>query len=153
MGQGCVKSPVDCVCPLLIHSLRQRSFVANGYRVEYEWIMAVTRIVANLFSNDPIALAKFYADVFGLEIPLDMGWISFLTNDSYQKIELHAASQGGSGTELPVISIGVDDLDATEAAVRQSGAEVVYGPVTEDWGLRRFYFRDPAGNLINVVDS
>ena len=43
--------------------------------------MAVTRIVANLFSNDPIALAKFYADVFGLELPLDMGWISFLTND------------------------------------------------------------------------
>jgi hypothetical protein len=29
---------------------------------------------------------------------------------------------------------------------------VVYGPVTESWGLRRFHFRDPAGNLVNVVD-
>ncbi len=115
--------------------------------------MAVTRIVANLYTTDPIALAKFYEAVFGLDIPFDMGWISFLTNDSRQKIELHAASQGGSGTELPVISIGVDDLDSTEAAVRESGAEVVYGPVREDWGLRRFYFLDPAGNLINVIDS
>jgi len=23
----------------------------------------------------------------------------------------------------------------------------------EPWGLRRFFFRDPAGNLVNVVDS
>ena len=115
--------------------------------------MKVTRIVANLCTPDPIALAKFYKDVFGLDIPLDMGWISFLTNDDRQKIELHAASQGGSGTELPFISIGVDDLDAAEAAVRDAGAEIVYGPASEEWGLRRFYFRDPAGNLINVVDS
>lgn len=115
--------------------------------------MTVTRIVANLYTTDPIELAKFYKDVFALDIPFDMGWISFLTNDGRQKIELHAASQGGSGTDLPVISIGVDDLDATEAAVRDAGAEVVYGPVKEEWGLRRFYFRDPAGNLINVVDS
>ena len=86
-------------------------------------------------------------------IPLDIGWISFLKIDSHQKLQLHTASQGGSGTELPVISIGVDDVDSTEAAVREAGAEVVYGPVKEEWGLRRFYFRDPAGNLINVVDS
>jgi predicted enzyme related to lactoylglutathione lyase len=58
----------------------------------------------------------------------------------------------GSGNQLPVISIGVDDLDATENAVRAAGAEVVYGPVEESWGLRRFFFRDPAGNLVNVVD-
>jgi predicted enzyme related to lactoylglutathione lyase len=49
-----------------------------------------------------------------------------------------------------VISIGVDDLDVTETAVRAAGAEVVYGPVRESWGLRRFFFRDPAGNLVNV---
>ncbi|HHB81807.1 MAG TPA: glyoxalase [Aliiroseovarius sp.] len=115
--------------------------------------MAVTRIVANLFAPDPLALAKFYQEVFEMDVPLDMGWISFLVNGSTQKIELHAASQGGSGTELPVISIGVDDLDATEAAIRAAGAAIVYGPVTEDWGLRRFYFRDPAGNLVNVVDT
>ncbi|KCZ56714.1 VOC family protein [Hyphomonas chukchiensis] len=115
--------------------------------------MAVTRIIANLKAPDPMALAQFYKQVFDLDLPFDMGWIAFLTTDMTQKIELHTASQGGSGTDLPVISIGVDDLDATEAAVRAAGAEVVYGPVKETWGLRRFYFRDPAGNLVNVVDS
>jgi predicted enzyme related to lactoylglutathione lyase len=113
--------------------------------------MGVTRIVANLKAPDPMALAKFYKEVFELDIPFDMGWIAFLSKSSTQKIELHTASEGGSGRELPVISIGVEDLDATEAAVRAAGAEV--GPNKEDWGLRRFFFRDPAGNLTNVVDS
>lgn len=115
--------------------------------------MAVTRIVANLTAPNPIALAKFYQEVFELDLPLDMGWIAFLSKHTNQKIELHTASAGGSDTELPLISIGVDDLDATETAVRAAGAEVVYGPVKESWGLRRFFFRDPAGNLVNVVDS
>ncbi|HEY4029031.1 MAG TPA: VOC family protein [Caulobacteraceae bacterium] len=115
--------------------------------------MAVTRIVANLSAPDPMALAKFYKEVFELDLHFDMGWITFLTKETTQKMELHTASQGGCGTELPVISIGVDNLDATEAAVRMAGAEVVYGPVKEAWGLRRFYFRDPVGNLINVVDN
>ena len=113
----------------------------------------VTRIVTNLKARDPIALATFCKDVFDLNIPLDMNWITFLTNDETQIIELHTAAQGGSGTELPVISIGVEDLDATEAAVRGAGADIVYGPTIEKWGLRRFYFIDPAGNLVNVVDS
>ena len=81
-----------------------------------------------------------------------MGWITFLESSSTQQIELHAASEGGSGNHLPVISIGVDDLEYTLGAVRAAGAEVIYGPITEPWGLRRFFFRDPAGNLINVVD-
>lgn len=115
--------------------------------------MGVTRIVANLKAPDPMALANFYKEVFELDLPFNMGWIAFLSKGSTQKIELHTASEGGSGTELPVISIGVEDLDATEAAVRAAGAEVVYGPTKEDWGLRRFFFRDPAGNLVNVVDS
>lgn len=115
--------------------------------------MGVTRIVANLKAPDPMSLAKFYKEAFDLDLPFDMGWIAFLSTDSTQKIELHTASDGGSGTELPVISIGVEDLDATEAAIRAAGAEIVYGPVKEPWGLRRFFFRDPAGNLVNVVDS
>ncbi len=115
--------------------------------------MSVTRIVANLHAPDPLALAKFYKGVFGLDLELDMGWITFLGNAATQKIELHTATEGGSGTDLPTISVGVDDLDATLEAVRVAGAEIVYGPKTESWGLRRFFFRDPAGNLVNVVDG
>lgn len=115
--------------------------------------MAVTRIVANLTAPEPAALADFYRRVFELDLAFDMGWIAFLSTGSTQKVELHTASEGGGGTNLPVISIGVDDLDATLVAVRKAGGEVVYGPAKEPWGLSRFYFRDPAGNLVNVVDT
>ncbi|KCZ92174.1 VOC family protein [Hyphomonas johnsonii] len=47
----------------------------------------------------------------------------------------------------------MDDLDATVAAVRATGAKVVYRPVREAWELRRFDFRDPAGNRVNGVDN
>ncbi len=90
-----------------------------------------------------MALAKFYNEVFELDLPFDMGWIAFLNKDATQKIELHTASEGGSGAELPVISIGVEDLDATEVAVRAAGAGVVYGPTTEAWGRRRFSLAIP----------
>ena len=115
--------------------------------------MAVTRIVPNLSARDPRGLAMFYAQVFELDLTHDMSWIAFLENGAMQKIELHTASQGGPDQELPIISIGVSDLDAAITAVRAAGAVIVYGPVREDWGLRRFFFRDPEGNLVNVVDS
>jgi hypothetical protein len=47
-----------------------------------------------------------------------MGWIKFLSTATIQKAELQTASEGGSGMQLPVILIGVDDLDAAEKAVR-----------------------------------
>jgi predicted enzyme related to lactoylglutathione lyase len=115
-------------------------------------VVKVLRIVPNLPAADPAALAGFYARVFGLDLPLDMGWIAFLTGAGrQQQIELHTAAQGGSGPAVPAISIEVDDLAAAEVAARAAGAAVVYGPADEPWGLRRFYLRDPAGNLVNVL--
>ncbi len=76
--------------------------------------MAVTRIFAKLVALTPTALANFYQEVFGLDLTHDLGWITFLSRHVARKIELHTASEGAGGTELPVISIGVDDLDATE---------------------------------------
>ncbi len=109
-------------------------------------------IVPNLPAPDPAGLAGFYRRVFGLEVELDMGWIAFLGGPAERSASrLQIASEGGSGTELPAISIGVDDLDEALTRARDAGAEPVYGPVDEPWGVRRFYLRDPAGNLVNVV--
>ena len=65
--------------------------------------------------------------------------------------QMSLASAGGSGTPVPALSIEVDDLDATLAAVTAAGGRIEYGPVAEPWGVRRFFFRDPAGHLINVL--
>ena len=113
--------------------------------------MAVLAIVPNLPARDPTALAGFYRAVFGLSVDFDMGWIAFLGDPAQARVRLQLASEGGSGTELPAISVMVDDLDAALAALRATGAEPVYGPVQEPWGIHRFFLRDPEGNLVNVA--
>jgi predicted enzyme related to lactoylglutathione lyase len=45
----------------------------------------------------------------------------------------------------------VDDLEEVQRRAVQSGAEIVYGPVKEPWGVRRFFLRDPFGNIVNVL--
>jgi predicted enzyme related to lactoylglutathione lyase len=113
--------------------------------------MRVTQIIANLPAPDPADLAAFYRKVFDLTVEHDMGWIAFMRAPSDMPVRLQLASEGGSGTDLPVISIGVDDLEEALAKARAAGIEPAYGPVDEPWGVRRFYLRDPAGNLVNVV--
>ena len=45
----------------------------------------------------------------------------------------------------------VDDFDAVLSRAHALGAAIVYGPAAEPWGVRRFYLRDPAGTLVNIV--
>lgn len=49
---------------------------------------------------------------------------------------------------IPDMSIEVDDVDA---AVRESGAEIVHPLRDEEWGVRRFFVRDPNGRVVNVL--
>ena len=113
--------------------------------------MNVRRITPNLPAEDPTELAAFYGQVFGLKLQMDMEWISFLDTGANSPTSLQLASEGGSGTELPAISIEVDDLDAVLVRLKTANLSPVYGPVVEPWGIKRFFFRDPAGNLVNVA--
>ncbi len=113
--------------------------------------MTVKRIVANLNTEDPGALAGFYRAVFGLDLLMDQGFIATVGSDANAPVQLSLASEGGSGTKLPAISVEVDDLDAALKRARAEGAAIEYGPVDEPWGVRRFYLRDPAGNLVNIL--
>jgi catechol 2,3-dioxygenase-like lactoylglutathione lyase family enzyme len=66
-------------------------------------------------------------------------------------VQVSIASEGGSGTEVPDISIEVDDLEAALFRVKAANIPIEYGPELEQWGVRRFYVRDPFGKLINVL--
>lgn len=113
--------------------------------------MAVRRIVSNIRTDDPTALAAFYSEVFDLDIVMDMGWITTLAAPDSPATQLSLARHGGSDTELPALSIEVDDLNDILDRLEHRGIRPEYGPTNEDWGVRRFYFRDPAGTLINVL--
>jgi catechol 2,3-dioxygenase-like lactoylglutathione lyase family enzyme len=61
------------------------------------------------------------------------------------------ATQGGSGTSVPELSVEVDNLNEVYQKALAEGFEVEYGPVAEPWGVRRFYVRDPYGRLVNIL--
>jgi catechol 2,3-dioxygenase-like lactoylglutathione lyase family enzyme len=111
----------------------------------------VKRIVSNIAASDLEKAAAFYERVLGLELLMDLGWIRTYGSASKMKVELSVASEGGSGTTVPDISIEVDDLEEALARIKKAKIPVEYGPKTEPWGVRRFYVRDPVGKLINIL--
>ncbi len=56
-----------------------------------------------------------------------------------------------TGPVVPDLSVEVDDVDAVYAVVRASGAEIVHPLQDEEWGVRRFFVRDPDGRVVNVL--
>lgn len=113
--------------------------------------MTVLRIVPNLRAREPQALAEFYRALFGLDIAMDFGWIATLATKGPMKPQLSLMSEGGAGTDVPEISIEVDDVDEVHAAAMASGYEIVHPLTDEAWGVRRFFVRDPEGHLVNVL--
>jgi uncharacterized glyoxalase superfamily protein PhnB len=49
------------------------------------------------------------------------------------------------------MSVEVDDVEAVHADMVAAGADIVYALRDEPWGVRRFFVRDPSGNIVNVV--
>jgi catechol 2,3-dioxygenase-like lactoylglutathione lyase family enzyme len=113
--------------------------------------MAVKRIVPNVAAERVEAAKAFYGDILGLKLVMDHGWIVTFASDSPAAPQISVASEGGSGTPVPDISIEVDNLDEIHARLLAAGSSIEYGPEREPWGVRRFYVRDPFGRLINIL--
>jgi catechol 2,3-dioxygenase-like lactoylglutathione lyase family enzyme len=114
-------------------------------------MMEVRRIVANVETADVAAADAFYRDVLGLDLVMDHGWLRTYASAAKMTVQVSFASQGGSGTPVPELSIEVDDLAEALRRVEDSGVPIEYGPVSEPWGVRRFYVRDPLGKLVNIL--
>ena len=67
------------------------------------------------------------------------------------RVQVSIMREGGSGTPVPDLSIEVDDVDATLEQAIAMGFPIEYGPADEDWGVRRFFVRDPFGRLVNIL--
>ncbi|MFF2888716.1 VOC family protein [Paenibacillus sp. NPDC057967] len=113
--------------------------------------MKVKRIVANIATADMEAGQRFYRDVLGLELLMDHGWIATYGSEDQMQVQISVATEGGSGTAVPDLSIEVDDVDEAYSRCVHAGYAVEYGPADEPWGVRRFYVRDPFGKLVNVL--
>ncbi|AZA76954.1 glyoxalase [Chryseobacterium sp. G0186] len=111
----------------------------------------VKRIVANIKTNDLSGSSLFYQDILELDVLMDHGWIRTLGNDEETKVQISFAEQGGNDTEVPDLSIEVDQVDDIYDKMKKAGFEITYEITNEDWGVRRFFVKDPFGKLINIL--
>ncbi|RED65127.1 VOC family protein [Cohnella phaseoli] len=113
--------------------------------------MKVKRIVANINTQRIEAARSFYEEALGLELLMDHGWIATYGSEENMTVQISFASEGGSQTETPDLSIEVDDVDEALERMRRAGFPIEYGPADEPWGVRRFYVRDPFNKLVNIL--
>jgi catechol 2,3-dioxygenase-like lactoylglutathione lyase family enzyme len=113
--------------------------------------MAVKRIVANIAAESPADAKAFYGAVLGLDVAMDFGWILTFAAEGAASQQLSVASEGGSGTPVPDLSIEVDNFEEVRRRVVAAGLRIEYGPAKEPWGVTRFYVRDPFGRLVNIL--
>lgn len=113
--------------------------------------MTVRRIVANIATPDLAKAGVFYRDILGLTVAMDHGWIVTYASPLEAMAQISFASEGGSGTTVPDLSIEVDNFDEVHARILAAGLPIEYGPATEPWGVHRLFLRDPFGRLVNIL--
>ena len=87
--------------------------------------MTVRRIVANLATADPGRARPFYETLLDLKVVMDHGWILTFASESPTPPQLSIASEGGSGTPVPDLSVEVDDVDEIYRRALAAGFEIV----------------------------
>ncbi|WP_419998740.1 VOC family protein [Streptomyces boninensis] len=112
--------------------------------------MTIRRAVPDHTTADPAASSAFY-QLLGFREDMNMGWVVNLVSPSNPTAQVILITKDASAPENPDLSVEVDDVDAAYAAIRGTGAEIVHPITDEEWGVRRFFVRDPDGKVVNVV--
>ncbi len=119
--------------------------------------------VVTLFVDDIDAAKAFYQSVFAPEIVYEDG-VSAVLAFKGAMINLLAASEapplvtpapvGASGTgSRMLLTIRVDSVDDTAAALAAKGVALLNGPIDRPWGRRTAAFADPSGHAWEIAEE
>ena len=114
--------------------------------------MRATGATANLRVADIEAARDFYAGYLGFTVQdLGLGWVErYVSEDGQACVQL--VTRDASSPEDSVLSVHVgSDVDEAYAEAQRRGYEIVHPLTEEPWGIRRFFVRDPDGNVINIA--
>ncbi|MFJ6695785.1 VOC family protein [Streptomyces sp. NPDC091272] len=112
--------------------------------------MTVRRVVPNIRSEAMEESREFYG-LLGFEEVMNHGWIMTLASPSVPAAQVSVMAEDRTAPVVPDLSVEVDDVDAAYALMRDNGTEIVHPLQDEEWGVRRFFVRDPNGRVVNVL--
>jgi uncharacterized glyoxalase superfamily protein PhnB len=112
--------------------------------------MSIRRVMPDIRSEAMEESRDFYR-LLGFEEVMNHGWVMTLASPSNPTAQVTFMSHDKTAPVVPDMSVEVDDVDAVYEVMRKSGAEVVHPLQDEEWGVRRFFVRDPNGRVVNVL--
>ncbi|MFF7449191.1 MULTISPECIES: VOC family protein [unclassified Streptomyces] len=115
--------------------------------------MTIRRIVPD-FQVDSEEAMKASTDFYGLlgfREAMNMGWVVTLASPANPTAQISFFTEERTAPVVPDLSVEVEDVDAVYAELVAAGADVVRELRDEEWGVRRFFVRDPNGRIVNVL--
>jgi len=110
--------------------------------------MRIERIVPDLTVADVDRAVREHAEILGLEVVMNHGWIATLADADGHQLSLMTSD--ATAPVNPDVSVFVDDVRGAYDAAVSAGVEIVHPLSAEDWGVTRFFYRDSSGRVINV---
>lgn len=110
--------------------------------------MSVQRVTPILTVDDLPAAIRRHREILELDVVMDLGWVAFLADDAGHQLGL--MTQDASASVNPEVSVFVDDVERAYRLAQESGAEIVHPLTLEAWGVKRFFYRDDSGRVVNV---
>ncbi|WP_432185989.1 VOC family protein [Streptomyces sp. Tue6028] len=116
--------------------------------------MTVRRIVPDVHveSEEAMVTSRDFYGLLGFEEVMHLGWVMTLASPSNPTAQISFFTEERTGPVVPDLSVEVEDVEAVYEQVLASGAEVVRELREEEWGVRRFFVRDPNGRVVNVLE-
>jgi uncharacterized glyoxalase superfamily protein PhnB len=114
----------------------------------------VFRIVPNIYSDNMKESKKFYIQFLQSDLVMDMQWIltfASKTNPSAQISILKNETKHKIDNQNTFLSIEVSNVDELYHRAKEHNYEIPYELTDEDWGVRRFFVKDPNGATLNIV--
>ena len=115
--------------------------------------MNFRRIVPDLTSNKIEESKKFYSGFIGLKLAMDMDWILTFVSESNPtaQVNLLRSDKKYIDNSNVAISIESSDVDGLYKKALDKNMEIVYPLKKEEWGVKRFFVRDPNGVTVNIM--
>ena len=114
---------------------------------------------ATVVTDRTAEVAAFYQQHFDLQPTIDLGWfITLRRGEADWELAIcergHAtvpAAVSAARESTNVFGFIVEDVDKVAAALGEAGVTLETEPVTEVFGQRHFFVRDPAGTWLDVI--
>jgi catechol 2,3-dioxygenase-like lactoylglutathione lyase family enzyme len=100
-----------------------------------------------LYVKDFTAATKYYTEKLLFRLAWDWGEPPTFGCVKLGSVEIFF-SQGGQGSPGTWLCVFLDDVDRYCDRIKRLGAEIIYGPKDEPWGMREIHVRDPNDHVI-----